>query len=112
MNLLFEVDLILGDEFMIKYNCILHYGRKCLMIQKGKRHIIVKTPPMHRDPSEESDDVPKVLSASQLKRVVRRGERVFLASLKLLEPETAAQSRLPLLSNLIIRQVRNLGSLT
>jgi hypothetical protein len=35
MNLLFEVDMILGDKFMTKYDCILHYGRKCLMIQKG-----------------------------------------------------------------------------
>jgi hypothetical protein len=70
--------------------CILHYGCKCLMIYKGKRHIAVKTPPMHRDPPEESNVVPDVLSASQLKRAVGRGERVFLASLKLLEPETAA----------------------
>jgi hypothetical protein len=92
MNLLFEVYMILGDEFMTKYDCILHYGRKCLMIQKGKRHMTVKTPPMHRDPSEESNDVSNVLSASQLKRAVRRVERVFLASLKLLEPETAATS--------------------
>jgi hypothetical protein len=90
MNLLFEVDMILGDEFMTKYDCILHYDRKCLMIQKGKRHITVKTPPMHRDPPEGSDAVPNVLSASQLKRAVRRGERVFLASPKLLELETAA----------------------
>ena len=28
MNLLFEVDVILGDEFMDKYDCVLHYGRK------------------------------------------------------------------------------------
>jgi hypothetical protein len=90
MNLLFEVDMILGDEFMTKYDCILHYGRKCLMIQKGKSHITVKTPPIHRDPPKESNAVPNVLSASQLKRAVRRGERVLLASLKLLEPETAA----------------------
>jgi hypothetical protein len=40
------------------------------MIQKGKRHITVKTPPMHRDPPKEADAVPNVLSASQLKRVV------------------------------------------
>jgi hypothetical protein len=60
------------------------------MIQKGKRHITVKTPPMHRDPPEESDADHNVLSASQLKRAVRRGERVFLASLKLLKPEAAA----------------------
>jgi hypothetical protein len=89
MSLLFEVGMILGDGFMTKYDCILQYGRKCLMIQKGKRHITVKTPSMHRDPPEESDDVPNVLCASQLKRDVRRGESVFLASLKLLEPETA-----------------------
>jgi hypothetical protein len=57
MNLLFEVDMILGDEFMTKYDCILHYGRKCLMIQKGKRHITVKTPPIHRDSPEEPDAV-------------------------------------------------------
>src|SRR3569833_4154592 len=54
------------------------------------RLIIVKTPSMHRVPPEETDAVPNVLSASQLKRAVRRGERVFLASLKLLEPDTAA----------------------
>jgi hypothetical protein len=90
MNLLFEVDMIRGDEFMSKYDCILHYGRKCLMIQKGRRHITVKTPPMHREAPEETETVPNVLSASQLKRDVRRGERVFLAALKLLEPDTAA----------------------
>jgi hypothetical protein len=90
MNLLFEVDIILGNEFMSKYDCILHYGRKCLIIQKVKRHITVKTPPMHREAPNETETVPNVLSASQLKRVVRRGERVFLATLKLLEPDTAA----------------------
>jgi hypothetical protein len=89
MNLLFEVDMILGDSFMTKYDCILHYGRKCLMILK-ETHYCTKTPPMHRNPPEESDAVPNVLSASQLKWAFRRGERVFLASLKLLEPETAA----------------------
>jgi hypothetical protein len=40
MNLLFEVDMILGDEFMTKYDCISHYGRKCLMIQKGKSTLL------------------------------------------------------------------------
>jgi hypothetical protein len=90
MNLLFQVDMILGDEFMTKYDCILHYGCKCLMIQKGKRHITVKTPPMHKDPPQESNNVPNVLSASHLKRAVRQGERVFLSSLKLLESRTAA----------------------
>ena len=48
MNLLFEVDLILGDAFMTKYNCILHYGRNCIMIQKGKRHMTVNSPALPR----------------------------------------------------------------
>src|SRR3569833_2883188 len=44
MNLLFEVDLILGDDFMTRYDCILHYGKGCVMIQKGKRHLTVRGP--------------------------------------------------------------------
>jgi hypothetical protein len=90
INLLFEVDMIMGDEFMSKYDCILHYGRKCLMIQKGKRHITVKTPSMHREAPDETETVPNVLSASHLKRAVRRRKRVFLATLKLPEPDTSA----------------------
>jgi hypothetical protein len=58
MNLLYEVDMILRDEFMSKYNGILHCGRKCLMIQKGRRHITVKTPSMHREALEETEVVP------------------------------------------------------
>jgi hypothetical protein len=41
MDMLYEVDLILGEAFMLKYNCILHYGKGCIMIQKGKRHMTV-----------------------------------------------------------------------
>ena len=39
MDMMFEVDVILGEAFMDRYNCILHYGRRCVMIQKGKRHL-------------------------------------------------------------------------
>jgi hypothetical protein len=42
MNLLFEVDMILGDEFMSKYDCILHYGRKFLMIQRGEGTLLLR----------------------------------------------------------------------
>jgi hypothetical protein len=42
MNLLLEVDMILEDEFMSKYNCILHYGCSCLMIRKGKDTLLSK----------------------------------------------------------------------
>ena len=64
MNLLFEVDVILGDEFMDKYDCVLHYGRKCIQIRKGRKHITVKSPPMHRESPSDFEAVPKVMSAS------------------------------------------------
>jgi hypothetical protein len=32
MGMLYEVDLILGEVFMLKYDCILHYGKGCIMI--------------------------------------------------------------------------------
>jgi hypothetical protein len=41
MDMLYEVDLILGKEFLDKYDCILHYGKGCIMIRKGKRHLTV-----------------------------------------------------------------------
>ena len=81
MNLLFEVDLILGDEFMTKYNCILHYGKNCVMIQKGKRHITVKSPPLPRAAvaiEEETSD-PTLLTYAQMKRLARKGAAVYLA---------------------------------
>ena len=90
MNLLFEVDVILGDEFMDKYDCVLHYGRRCIQIRKGRKHITVKSPPMHRESPSDFEAVPKVMSASQLRRAVRRGERVFLATLKSLDSDTTA----------------------
>jgi lysozyme family protein len=44
MDMLYEADLILGEEFLDKYNCILHYGKGCMMIQKGKRHMTINSP--------------------------------------------------------------------
>ena len=85
MNLLFEVDLILGDEFMSKYNCILHYGRNCIMIQKGKRHMTVNSPALPRSAGvveEEKTSDPSLLTYSQMKRLARKGAAVFLATLK------------------------------
>jgi hypothetical protein len=32
MDMLYEVNLILGEAFMLKYNCILHYSKGCIMI--------------------------------------------------------------------------------
>src|SRR6478672_2126199 len=91
MNLLFEVDLILGDDFMTRYNCVLHYGKSCVMIQKGRRHLTVRSPALPRsrfDDDEKSN--PDVLSHSQLKRLVKRGACVYLASLKPLDPDASS----------------------
>ena len=93
MDLMFEVDLILGDEFMTKYNCILHYGKKCVMIQKGGRYMTLKSPPLPRtsrvEPEGNDANAP-MLSFTQLKRAVRKGARVFLATLKPLDNGTFA----------------------
>jgi hypothetical protein len=69
MDILYKVDLILGEEFLDMYDCILHYGKGCMMIQKGKRHMTINSPALPRNQlpvdDEKSDSV---LSASQVKR--------------------------------------------
>jgi hypothetical protein len=88
MDMLYEVDLILGEEFLDKYDCILHYGKGCIMIRKGKRHMTVKSPALPRSQlpvdDEKSDSV---LSASQVKQLARKGARVFLALVRPVEPD-------------------------
>jgi hypothetical protein len=74
MDMLHEVNLILGEAFMLKYDCILHYGKGCIMIRKGKRHMTVNSPALPRNRSPVEKDLKKsdfVLSVSQLKRMVR-----------------------------------------
>jgi hypothetical protein len=114
MDMLYEVDLILGEEFLDKYDCILHYGKGCIMIRKGKRHMTIKSPALPRSQlpvdDEKSDSV---LSASQVKRLARKGARAFSHCFPLWSPTLFHQwwplSRLylrmcqPLLSNLIGR---------
>jgi hypothetical protein len=88
MDMLYEVDLILGEEFLDKYDCILHYGKGCIMIRKGKRHMTIKSPALPRSQlpvdDEKSDSV---LSASQVKRLARKGARVFLALIRPVESD-------------------------
>jgi hypothetical protein len=61
MDMLYEADLIFGEEFLDKYDCILHYGKGCIMIRKGKRHLIVNSPVLPRNQGlvdkEKSDSV-------------------------------------------------------
>jgi hypothetical protein len=87
--MLYEVDLILGEAFMLKHNCILHYGKGCIMIQNGKRHMTVNSPALPRVQiavEEETSDY--VLFASQSKRMARKGARVFLAVIRPVEPNS------------------------
>jgi hypothetical protein len=88
MDMLYEVDLILGEEFLDKYDCILHYGKGCIMIQKGKRHMTINSLALPRNQllvdDEKSDSV---LSASQVKRLAQKGARVFLAVIRPVESD-------------------------
>jgi hypothetical protein len=89
MDMLYEVDLILGKDFLHKYDCILHYGKGCIMIQKGKRHMTVNSPVLPRtQPPVEKEKSDSVLSASQLKRLARKGARVFLAMIRPVESDS------------------------
>jgi hypothetical protein len=83
MDMVYEVDLILGEEFLDKYDCILHYGKGCIMIRKGKRHMTVNSPTLPRSQlpvDDEKSDLSdlSVLSASQVKRLPRKGAQVFI----------------------------------
>jgi hypothetical protein len=88
MDMLYEVDLILGEEFLDKYDCILHYGKGCIMIRKGKRHMTVNSPALPRSQlSVDDEKSDSVLSASQVKRLARKGARVFLAVIRPVESD-------------------------
>ena len=93
MDLLYGVDLILGDEFMTQYDCVKHYGRNCVVIQKGKTRITVNNPPLPRSIPVNNDETNvSPLSHTQLKRLMRKGAQVFLAVLK---PVEEGRSSLP-----------------
>jgi hypothetical protein len=89
MDMLYEVDLLLGEEFLGKYDWILHYGKGCIMIRKGKRHMTISSPALPRNQlpvdDEKSDSV---LSTSQVKRLARKGARVFLAVIRPVESDS------------------------
>ena len=90
MDMMFEVDVILGEAFMDRYNCILHYGRRCVMIQKGKRHLTLNSPPSPREQPQEDNANASVLSVKQVKRLIRKRVPVYLAVLKKLDDMPSA----------------------
>jgi hypothetical protein len=87
--MLYKVDLILGEEFLHKYDCILHYGNGCIMIRKGKRHMTVNSAALPRSQLSVDDEKSvSVLLASQVKRLARKGARVFLAVIRPVETDS------------------------
>jgi hypothetical protein len=88
MDMLYEVDLILGVEFLDKYDCIFHHGKGCIMIQKGKRHMTVNSPALPPNQLPVDDEKSEsVLSASQVKRLAHKEASVFLAVIRPVEPD-------------------------
>jgi hypothetical protein len=58
------------------------------MIRKGKRHMTVNSPALPRvQPRVEKEKFDSVLSASQLKRMAKKGARVFLAVIRPVESD-------------------------
>jgi hypothetical protein len=83
MPLLHEVDVILGQNFMSAHKCILVFERFVVLMKKGRRRVTVVRASIHRWASPESSSKPlSTLSAMQLKRAYKKGERVYLAVIK------------------------------
>jgi hypothetical protein len=89
MDMMYEVDLILGEEFLDKYVCILHYGRGCIMIRKGQKHMNVSSLAFPRSrPPVDNEKSDFVLSASQVKRLAPKEAGVFLAVIRPVESDS------------------------
>ena len=64
MDMMYEVDVVLGEVCMDRYDHIWHDGKRCVMIQKGKRHLTLHSPALPRD-QPEGDTKGFVLSVKQ-----------------------------------------------
>jgi hypothetical protein len=82
-SLLNGVDFIFGDQFMRAHSCVLHYGKSRISLLKGKRRMTVMQRRLARDKlsmpqSKKNEEVPKLISAMQVKRLLRKGHQVML----------------------------------
>jgi hypothetical protein len=83
MPLLHEVDVILGQKFMSAHKCILDFERSVVLMKKGRQRVTVARAPMHgRVNPDSSTNSLAVLSALQLRRAYKKGQRVYLAVIK------------------------------
>ena len=87
-ELLTGVDVILGDAFMRAHKVVLDYDKLAFRMKKGNRRITVSRKPPARDvPSVVPSE--KLLSAMQVKRLVRKGNKAFLAVVQEIKPDIA-----------------------
>jgi hypothetical protein len=84
MPLLHEVDVILGQNFMSAHSCILDFQRSVVLMKNlGRWRVTVVRAPIHKWASPGSSFKPlSTLSAMQLKRTYKKGERVYLVVIK------------------------------
>jgi hypothetical protein len=83
MPLLHKVDVILGQKFMSAHKCILDFERSVVLMKKGRRRVTVARAPVHGRVNPDSSTNPlAVISALQLRRAYKKGQRVYLAVIK------------------------------
>lgn len=82
-DLIDGVDVVLGNDFMLAHDVDLSYRTKCAIIHKGRRRITVNQTPLIREVVQQQDGEQPVqlLSALQVKRLARKGETIYLATL-------------------------------
>lgn len=86
MPLLHGVDVILGQQFMTSHKCILDFERMSVLMKKGRRRVTVLKSAHRARVSEHAESKPlSSLSAMQVKRAIRKKQRVFLAVIKPLD---------------------------
>ena len=86
MPLLHGVDVILGQQFMTSHKCILDFERMSVLMKKGRRRVTVLKSAHRARVTENAESKPlSSLSAMQVKRAIRRKQRVFLAVIKPLD---------------------------
>jgi hypothetical protein len=85
MDMLYEVDLLLRKIFLISMIASSIMARVA-MIRRGKRHLTVNglALPRNQLPVDEEKSE-SLLSASQVKRLARKGTRVFLTVIRLVK---------------------------
>ena len=93
MPLLYGVDVILGQQFMVSHKCILDFERMCVLLKKGRRRVTVLKSDASSPKPSVLDGNSASLSAMQVKRELRKNRSVFLAVIKPLDDPIGESNR-------------------